>query len=66
MSTTLIRVFAALEMATNLVTISTDAVKKGLNMAVDTGLSIVECLKKAGDEEMEQNPKENHAYKMSK
>lgn len=63
MTTTLIRVFAALELATHLVTISTEAVKKGLNLAVDSGRPIVDCLKEAGLEEMERNPKEHHCYK---
>lgn len=66
LSTTLIRVFAALEIASGLVTISTQAVKKGLNMAVETGQSVVECLKTAGMEEMEQNPKEHNYYKKFK
>lgn len=63
MTTTLIRVFAALEIASGLVTISTNAVKKGLNMAVDTGAPVVECLRTAGLEEMDQNPKEHNYYK---
>lgn len=66
MTTTLIRVFAALEVASGLVTISTSAVKKGLNMAVETGASVVECLKTEGFEEMEQNPKEHNYYKKFK
>lgn len=66
MTTTLIRVFAALEVASGLVTISTNAVKKGLNMAVETGKSVVECLQTAGMEEMEQNPKEHNYYKKFK
>lgn len=65
-TTTLIRVFAALEAASGLVTISTAAVKKGLNMAVETGTPVVECLQKAGMEEMEQNPKEHNYYKKFK
>lgn len=66
MTTTLIRVFAALEVASGLVTISTSAVKKGLNMAVETGASVVESLQKAGLEEMELNPKEHNYYKKFK
>lgn len=66
LTTTLIRVFAALEIASGLVTISTNAVKKGLNMAVDTGRSVVECLRQAGLDEMEQNPKEHNYYKKFK
>lgn len=66
MTTTLIRVFAALEAASGLVTISTNAVKKGLNMAVETGASVVDCLQQAGMEEMEQNPKEHNYYKKFK
>lgn len=66
MTTTLIRVFAALELASGLVTISTAAVKKGLNMAVDTGTPVVECLRQAGLEEMENNPQEHNYYKKFK
>lgn len=66
LTTTLIRVFAALEIASGLTTISTQAVKKGLNMAVETGESVVECLRKTGLEEMEQNPKEHNYYKKFK
>lgn len=66
MTTTLIRVFAALELASGLVTISTNAVKKGLNMAVDTGTPVVECLRQAGLEEMEHDPQEHNYYKKFK
>ncbi|XP_055587406.1 acyl-CoA Delta-9 desaturase [Uranotaenia lowii] len=51
-TTAFIRIFAAMGMATKLQTMTTEAVKKGLTMAVDTGRPIVECLKQAGAEEM--------------
>ena len=59
-STAMIRVFAALGMATDLKTVTTEAVKKGLAKAVDTGRSIVECLKEAGEEELLTIPKEHY------
>lgn len=59
-STALIRVFAALGLATELKTVTTEAVKKGLAKAVDTGKPIVECLKEAGDEELLNIPKEHY------
>ncbi|XP_055676515.1 acyl-CoA Delta-9 desaturase [Lutzomyia longipalpis] len=62
LTTILIRVFAALEMATDLSTISTDAVKTGLTMAVDSGRPVVECLREAGVAEMEKYPKVCRAY----
>lgn len=59
-STAFIRVFAALGMVTNLQTVTSEAVKKGLAKAVDTGRPIVECLKEAGDEELVHLPKEHY------
>ncbi|EGK96641.1 AGAP003051-PB [Anopheles gambiae str. PEST] len=51
-TTAFIRIFAAIGQATKLQTITTEAVKRGLTMAVDSGRPIVECLKQAGAEEM--------------
>ncbi|XP_058453885.1 acyl-CoA Delta-9 desaturase-like [Malaya genurostris] len=51
-TTAFIRVCAALGMATKLQTMTTEAVKKGLTMAVDSGRPIVDCLKQAGAEDM--------------
>lgn len=56
----MIRVCAALGIATDLKTVTTEAVKKGLAKAVDTGRSIVECLKEAGEEELLTIPKEHY------
>ncbi|XP_059612480.1 acyl-CoA Delta-9 desaturase [Phlebotomus argentipes] len=62
LTTILIRVFAALELASDLSTISTDAVKTGLTMAVDSGRPVVDCLREAGIAEMEKYPKVCRAY----
>lgn len=51
-TTAFIRVCAAMGMATKLQTMTTEAVKKGLTMAVDSGRPIVDCLKQAGAEDM--------------
>lgn len=51
-TTAFIRIFAAIGMATKLQTMTTEAVKKGLTMAVDSGRPIVDCLKQAGAEDM--------------
>jgi stearoyl-CoA desaturase (Delta-9 desaturase) len=59
-STTFIRVFAALGIAKNLKTMTTEAVKKGLTLAVDSGRPVVECLKESGKEEMFNLPKEHY------
>lgn len=59
-TTALIRVFAALGWATELKTVTTDAIKKGLAKAVDTGRPVVDCLKETSDEEMISLPKEHY------
>jgi stearoyl-CoA desaturase (delta-9 desaturase) len=41
---------------TDLKTITSEAVRKGLAMAVDTGREVVECLKEASEEEMKNLP----------
>lgn len=51
-TTAFIRVCAAMGMASKLQTMTTEAVKKGLTMAVDSGRPIVDCLKQAGAEDM--------------
>lgn len=48
--------------ATNLQTMTSEAVKKGLTASVDSGKPIVECLRDAGLKEMEQRPKEHYLY----
>lgn len=46
--------------ATELKTITSDAVRKGLAMAVDTGREIVDCLKQASEEEMKNLPADHY------
>ncbi|CAD6992218.1 (11Z)-hexadec-11-enoyl-CoA conjugase [Ceratitis capitata] len=58
-TTAMIRVFAALDLATDLRTISSVAVRKGLTNAVETGRPIVECIQEQATEEMNEMPK-NH------
>jgi stearoyl-CoA desaturase (Delta-9 desaturase) len=53
-------VFAALGWATDLKTVTTDAIKKGLAKAVDTGKPVVDCLTKASQEELLSIPKEHY------
>lgn len=60
MTTAFIRVCAALGLAEDLQTMTTDAVKKGLTMAVDSGRPVVECLKEAGNEAMYHMQKEHY------
>lgn len=62
-TTAFIRVCAAVGEAEDLQTMTTDAVKKGLSMAVDTGRPVVECLKEAGMEEMCHLQKEHYLQK---
>lgn len=59
-STALIRVFAALGMATNLQTMTSQAVKIGLTRAVDTGRPVEECLVESAKEEMEKMPHDHY------
>lgn len=59
-STAVVRVLAALGWATDLKTVTTDAVKKGLAKAVDTGRPVVDCLTQASEEEMVTIPKEHY------
>uniref|UniRef100_A0A182N6J2 Fatty acid desaturase domain-containing protein n=1 Tax=Anopheles dirus TaxID=7168 RepID=A0A182N6J2_9DIPT len=51
-TTAFVRVCAATGQATKLQTMTTEAVKRGLTMAVDSGKPIVDCLKQAGAEDM--------------
>ncbi|XP_052902664.1 acyl-CoA Delta-9 desaturase [Anopheles moucheti] len=51
-TTAFIRICAATGQAAKLQTMTTEAVKRGLTMAVDSGKPIVECLKQAGAEDM--------------
>lgn len=57
--TAMIRVFAALDMATDLHTISSTAVRNGLTEAVDTGRPIVDCINEFARKEELEMPK-NH------
>ncbi|XP_054083378.1 acyl-CoA Delta-9 desaturase [Zeugodacus cucurbitae] len=57
--TAMIRVFAALDLAMDLRTISSVAVRKGLTTAVETGRPIVECIQQHATEEFDEMPK-NH------
>ena len=50
----------AMGFARDLQTMTTEAVKKGLVMAVDTGKDVVECLKTAGAEEMYNLTREHY------
>lgn len=59
-STALVRVFAAIGWATDLKTVTTDAIKKGLAKAVDTGKPVVDCLTQASEEELLTIPKEHY------
>lgn len=59
-TTAFIRVCAAVGEAEDLQTMTTDAVKKGLTMAVDSGRPVVECLKEAGQQEMLVLQKEHY------
>uniref|UniRef100_A0A336M291 CSON009060 protein n=1 Tax=Culicoides sonorensis TaxID=179676 RepID=A0A336M291_CULSO len=60
LTTAFIRVCAAIGEAEDLQTMTTDAVKKGLTMAVDSGRPVVECLKEAGEQEMMILQKEHY------
>lgn len=55
-STAFIRVFAALRLASDLKTITSEAVRQGISTSVDTGRDLVECLKEAADKELEKLP----------
>ncbi|XP_050084727.1 acyl-CoA Delta-9 desaturase [Anopheles aquasalis] len=59
-TTAFIRIFAAVGMATKLQTMTTEAVKRGLSMAVDSGKPIVDCLKQAGIEDMSNLKREHY------
>ncbi|XP_067619750.1 acyl-CoA Delta-9 desaturase [Eurosta solidaginis] len=58
-TTAMIRVFAALDLASDLRTISSVAVRQGLTTAMETGRPIVECIQEQATEEMNEMPK-NH------
>lgn len=62
-TTALIRVFAALGLATDLKTMTSEACKIGLSRSVDTGRSLVDCLTDAGHETMEKLPKNHYLNK---
>lgn len=59
-STALIRVFAALGLATELKTLTSDACKLGLTRSVDTGRPLAECLTESGKEILDQLPKDHY------
>lgn len=46
--------------ATNLKTVTSDAVRKGLATAVDTNRDVVECLKEASEAEMSSLPADHY------
>lgn len=54
------RVLAALGWISDLKTVTTDAVKKGLAKAVDSGKPVIDCLKQASEEELLTLPKEHY------
>lgn len=58
-TTALIRVFAALGLATDLKTMTSEACKLGLTRSVDSGRSLIDCLTDASNETMERLPN-NH------
>lgn len=62
-TTALIRVFAALGLANNLKTMTSDACKVGLSRSVDSGFSLVDCLTEAGKESMDRLPKNHYLNK---
>ncbi|XP_055324506.1 acyl-CoA Delta-9 desaturase [Sitodiplosis mosellana] len=62
-TTALIRVFAALGLAENLKTMTSDACKVGLSRSVDTGCPLVDCLTDAGKESMERLPRNHYLNK---
>lgn len=62
-STAFIRVFAALGLASNLQTMTSDAVKTGLIRAVDTNRPVIDCLTEAGREAMENIPDDHYLTK---
>lgn len=61
--TAMIRVFAALGMATDLQTVSSEAVRKGLTEAVETDKPIVECIEEAAKQEMKNLPQDHYLNK---
>lgn len=63
MTTALIRVFAALGIATELKTMTSESVKIGLTRAVDSGRPVVDCLTEVGYERMEALPEEHYLNK---
>ncbi|XP_055921685.1 acyl-CoA Delta-9 desaturase isoform X2 [Eupeodes corollae] len=62
-TTAFVRVFAALGMATQLQTITTEAVRKGLTTAVESGKSIVDCIKEAAVVEQAKLPEDHYLDK---
>ncbi|XP_037913382.1 acyl-CoA Delta(11) desaturase [Hermetia illucens] len=62
-TTTTIRVCAALGWASDLQMVTSEAVKKGLTMAVDTDRPIVDCIKLAAQQELECIPKDHYLQK---
>lgn len=62
-TTSLIRVFAALGLATDLRTMTSDACKVGLSRSVDSGRPLVNCLLDAGNESIERLPKNHYLNK---
>jgi stearoyl-CoA desaturase (delta-9 desaturase) len=54
--TSMIRVYGALDLAKNLYTISSIAVRKGLTVAIETNRPVTVCIQEAAKEEAEQMP----------
>jgi stearoyl-CoA desaturase (Delta-9 desaturase) len=59
-STGLLRIFAAMGLATDLKTVTSEAIRAGLSTAVDTGREVVECLKEASEAEMLNLPADHY------
>lgn len=55
-----IRIFAAMGNATELKTITADAVRIGLTNAVETDGDVVECIKSAAAVQQEELPKDHY------
>lgn len=62
-TTVFIRIFAAMGHATDLKTVTSDAVKMGLTAAVETGSDIVKCIESAACDEMKRLPVDHYLNK---
>lgn len=59
-TTAFIRVFAAIDLATDLQTVTPEAIKMGLTKAADTGEPIIGCIRDACATEMERLPVDHY------